>query len=107
MLRTPDMLPVLKEAGVVDSGGQGLGEVLMKVPIDALLGKEVDYSFEVCRKSCSSLYKISAQTEAEIKFGYCTEFIIMLDKPFMISESCTEFKNFLKSIGDSIVVVVR
>lgn len=99
--RTPDMLPVLKEAGVVDSGGQGLLEVL-RGAYDALLGKEVDYSFEAPKKEAT--VKISAQTEAEIKFGYCTEFIIMLEKKYD-EKTELEFKAFLESIGDSIVVV--
>lgn len=99
--RTPDMLPVLKEAGVVDSGGQGLVEVL-KGAYDALLGKEVDYSFTAPKKE--SAVRISAQTEAEIKFGYCTEFIIMLEKAYD-EKTELDFKAFLESIGDSIVVV--
>lgn len=101
LAKTPDMLPVLKEAGVVDSGGQGLLEV-MKGAYDALTGKEVDYSFEAPKKETS--VKISAQTEADIKFGYCTEFIIMLDKAYDENTEL-EFKAFLESIGDSIVVV--
>ena len=99
--KTPDMLPVLKEAGVVDSGGQGLVEVL-KGAYDAFLGKEVDYSFEAPKKE--SAVRISAQTEAEIRFGYCTEFIIMLEKAYD-EKTELEFKAFLESIGDSIVVV--
>ena len=94
---TPDLLPVLKEAGVVDSGGQGLVEVL-KGAYDAYLGKEVDYTFEAPK---SAPVKISAETEAEIKFGYCTEFIIVLDKKFEHKDEM-EFKAFLESIGDSI-----
>lgn len=101
LARTPEMLPVLKEAGVVDSGGQGLVEV-MKGAYDALLGKEVDYSFVVPKKEAA--VKISAQTEADIKFGYCTEFIIMLEKAYD-ERTELEFKAFLESIGDSIVVV--
>ena len=97
---TPDLLPVLKEAGVVDSGGQGLVEVL-KGAYDAYLGKEVDYTFEAPK---SAPVKISAETEAEIKFGYCTEFIIVLDKKFEHKDEM-EFKAFLESIGDSIVCV--
>ena len=97
---TPDLLPVLKEAGVVDSGGQGLVEVL-KGAYDAYLGKEVDYTFEAPK---SAPVKISAETEAEIKFGYCTEFIIVLDKKFEHKDEI-EFKAFLESIGDSIVCV--
>lgn len=99
--RTPDMLPVLKEAGVVDSGGQGLVEVL-KGCYDALTGKEVDYSFEAPKTEHT--VRISAQTEADIRFGYCTEFIIMLEKTFD-EKTELEFKAFLESIGDSIVVV--
>ena len=98
---TPDLLPVLKEAGVVDSGGQGLVEVL-KGAYDAYLGKEVDYTFEAPAKSAP--VKISAETEAEIKFGYCTEFIIVLDKKFEQKDE-QELKGFLESIGDSIVCV--
>ena len=102
LAQTPEMLPVLKEAGVVDSGGQGLVEVL-KGAYDALLGKEVDYSFNTNAKKADPV-KISEQTQAEIKFGYCTEFIIMLDKPYDQQKE-HEFKAFLESIGDSIVVV--
>ena len=101
LARTPDMLPVLKEAGVVDSGGQGLLEVL-KGAYDILLGKEVDYSFETPKQE--SGIRISAQTQAEIKFGYCTEFIIMLEKAYD-EKTELDFKAFLESIGDSIVVV--
>lgn len=101
LARTPEMLPVLKEAGVVDSGGQGLVEV-MRGAYDAMLGKEVDYSFEAPKKEAAG--KISAQTEADIKFGYCTEFIIMLEKVYD-EKTELEFKAFLESIGDSIVVV--
>ncbi len=101
LARTPEMLPVLREAGVVDSGGQGLVEVL-KGAYDALLGKEVDYSFEAPKKE--STVRISAQTEADIRFGYCTEFIIMLEKAYD-EKTELDFKAFLESIGDSIVVV--
>ncbi len=102
LAKTPDMLPVLKEAGVVDSGGQGLVEVLTGA-YDALTGKETDYSsFQAARNEAP--VRISAQTEADIKFGYCTEFIIMLEKAYdEVSER--DFKAFLESIGDSIVVV--
>ncbi|MBP3678149.1 MAG: DAK2 domain-containing protein [Agathobacter sp.] len=100
--QTPEMLPVLKQAGVVDSGGQGLMQVL-KGAYDCLLGKEVDYTIDVPAAG-STFVKISAETEAEIKFGYCTEFIIVLNKPMTDKEEL-EFKAFLESIGDSIVVV--
>ena len=102
LARTPEMLPVLKEAGVVDSGGQGLLEV-MRGAIDGFLGKEIDYS--VFKKSSSpSVTKISPQAEADIRFGYCTEFIILLEAPVSEEEE-HKFKEFLTSIGDSIVVV--
>ena len=100
--RTPDMLPVLKQAGVVDSGGQGLVQVL-KGGYDSLLGKEIDYSIEGTGTG-SGVVKISAQTEEEIKFGYCTEFIIVLNQPLTEKEE-QEYKAYLESIGDSIVVV--
>ena len=102
LAKTPDMLPVLKEAGVVDSGGQGLVEVFHGL-MDALEGKEIDYSIEGASMEAKPV-KISAQTEAEIKFGYCTEFIIMLEKEYTMDTEL-EFKAFLESIGDSIVVV--
>ena len=100
--QTPEMLPVLKQAGVVDSGGQGLVQVL-KGANDALLGKEIDYSIEGV-SSGASPEKITAETEAEIKFGYCTEFIIVLNNPLSDREEL-KYKAFLESIGDSIVVV--
>ena len=100
--RTPDMLPVLKQAGVVDSGGQGLMQVL-KGAFDSLTGKEIDYTIEDASTG-SGVVKISAQTEAEIKFGYCTEFIIVLNRPLSDKEE-RDYKAFLESIGDSIVVV--
>ena len=100
--RTPEMLPVLKEAGVVDSGGQGLLEVF-RGAIDGFLGKEIDYS-SFAKSSGPAVTKISPQAEADIKFGYCTEFIILLDKP-MPEEEEHSFKEFLTSLGDSIVLV--
>ena len=100
--QTPEMLPVLKEAGVVDSGGQGLVQVL-KGAYDALIGKEIDYTIEGAPTGAAPA-KISAETEAEIKFGYCTEFIIVLNAPMSDNEEHA-YKAFLESIGDSIVVV--
>ena len=99
--RTPDMLPVLKEAGVVDSGGQGLVQVL-KGAFDAFMGKEIDYTIEA--GPAATVTKPGAQAEADIKFGYCTEFIVMLNKGYN-EEKEHEFKSYLESIGDSIVVV--
>ncbi len=100
--KTPEMLPVLKEAGVVDSGGQGLMEVL-KGAYDAFLGKDIDYS-NIAPSTSVNMTKISAETNAEIKFGYCTEFIILVEKEFTDKDE-VEFKKFLESIGDSIVCV--
>ena len=100
--KTPEMLPVLKEAGVVDSGGQGLLEVL-KGAYDAFLGKEIDYS-QITPSTNVNMTKISAETNAEIKFGYCTEFIILAEKEFTEEDERT-FKAYLESIGDSIVCV--
>ncbi len=101
LAKTPEMLPVLKEAGVVDSGGQGLLEVL-KGAYDAFLGKEIDYT--QIAPSTSVNVKVSAETNADIKFGYCTEFIIMTEKEFTDKDE-REFKEYLESIGDSIVCV--
>ncbi len=104
--KTPDMLPVLKQAGVVDSGGQGLMQVL-KGAMDALLGKEIDYSAVTASTEGSqggaSSY-IDAQAEQEITFTYCTQFLIMLEHPFTEKQEM-DFKSYLESIGDSIVVV--
>lgn len=100
--QTLEMLPVLKQAGVVDSGGQGLVQVL-KGAYDALIGKEIDYTIEGAPTGAAPA-KISAETEAEIKFGYCTEFIIVLNAPMSDNEEHA-YKAFLESIGDSIVVV--
>lgn len=100
--QTPEMLPVLKQAGVVDSGGQGLVTVL-KGAYDALMGKEIDYSIE-STETGSGVVKISKQAEQDIKFGYCTEFIIVLNQSLEEKDELN-FKSFLESIGDSIVVV--
>lgn len=102
LAKTPDMLPVLKEAGVVDSGGQGLLEVI-KGAYDAFLGKEIDYS-AIKPESSVTVTKISADSTADIKFGYCTEFIILTEKEFT-DEDEQSFKGYLESIGDSIVCV--
>ncbi len=99
--KTPDMLPVLKQAGVVDSGGQGL-VVILQGTLDALLGKEIDYTIQA--DSSAAVRKITKETEEEIKFGYCTEFIIVLNKP-LTDDGEHRYKAFLESIGDSIVVV--
>ena len=101
LAKTPDMLPVLKEAGVVDSGGQGL-MVVLKGAFDAFMGKEVDLTFD--GGESAKVVKITPQAEADIKFGYCTEFIIVLNKEFT-AEDEVDFKAYLSSLGDSIVCV--
>ncbi|MCI8535216.1 MAG: DAK2 domain-containing protein [Hungatella sp.] len=102
--QTPEMLPILKQAGVVDSGGQGLMQV-MKGALDGLLGKEVDLSVvETTSPVSSSPADTQVLEEADIKFGYCTEFIINVEKTYGDKEE-KSFKTYLESIGDSIVVV--
>ena len=101
LAKTPDMLPVLKEAGVVDSGGQGL-MVVLEGAFDAFMGKEVDLTFD--GGESAKVVKITPQAEADIKFGYCTEFIIVLNKEFT-AEAEVDFKAYLSSLGDSIVCV--
>lgn len=100
--KTPEMLPVLKEAGVVDSGGQGLIEVLNGA-YDAFQGKEIDYS-AIETGPAVKMVKPKEQAEADIRFGYCTEFIIMTEQEFSEQDEET-FKAYLESIGDSIVCV--
>ena len=102
LAKTPDMLPVLKEAGVVDSGGQGLIEVI-KGAYAAFQGKEIDLS-AITPGTGSAVTKIGAQETADIKFGYCTEFIILTEREFTEEEE-RDFKAYLSSIGDSIVCV--
>lgn len=107
--KTPEMLPVLKEAGVVDSGGQGL-VIILQGAVDVLLGKETKY--EIKARKLQTINEHSVE-EADIKFGYCTEFIILLEedkgrerpqKPYHAKEE-EELKKYLESIGDSLVVV--
>ncbi|MBO6015652.1 MAG: DAK2 domain-containing protein [Lachnospiraceae bacterium] len=104
LAQTPDLLPVLKQAGVVDSGGQGLVTVL-KGAQKAFRGEELDLTFT---EPSASAVKVnvdsSAADTADIKFGYCTEFIILLNKAFT-SKMEKKFKEFLESIGDSLVLV--
>ena len=99
--QTPEMLPVLKQAGVVDSGGQGLMEVL-KGAYDCFLGKEIDFTIEGAKSA--SVKVTASESDVDIKFGYCTEFIIMLEKDFNDKDE-RDFKAYLESIGDSIVCV--
>ncbi|MBQ8199033.1 MAG: DAK2 domain-containing protein [Lachnospiraceae bacterium] len=101
--KTPDMLPVLKQAGVVDSGGQGLLEVL-KGAQKAYRGEELDLTIETAPVVKKTGIDTSDIDTSDIKFGYCTEFIIMLNKTFNVKHEM-DFKAFLESIGDSIVVV--
>ena len=100
--QTPQMLPVLAQAGVVDSGGQGLVEVL-KGAYDAFLGKETDYAPFLPEERAAEV-TVTAVQETDIKYGYCTEFIIMLEKPIRKAKE-DALKTYLESIGDSIVVV--
>ena len=102
LAKTPDMLPVLKEAGVVDSGGQGLLEVI-KGAYDAFLGKEIDYT-AITPGTGAGVAKISTEDTADIKFEIWTEFIILTEKEFTEEDEHT-FKEYLSSIGDSIVCV--
>ncbi len=104
---TPEMLPVLKEAGVVDSGGQGL-MVVLKGAVDCLMGRvTVELSKSTgavnVKKNTTGAGNDEIST-ADIKFGYCTEFIINLEKPYGEAEE-DDLKSFLESIGDSIVCV--
>ena len=102
--QTPEMLPVLKQAGVVDSGGQGLMQV-MKGAFDCLMGKEVDLSLEGNVHPGISVSSDGPRlADIDIKFGYCTEFIINLEKPYD-DKTEIDFKDYLESIGDSLVVV--
>ena len=107
---TPEMLPVLKQAGVVDSGGQGLMQV-MKGALDALARQRESIiplrapnNRNRHRRTAGTSYNIEAQANQEIKFAYCTQFLIMLEKPITDKQE-TEFKSYLETIGDSIVVV--
>ena len=103
--QTPEMLPVLKQAGVVDSGGQGLMQIL-RGALDGFLGKEIQVDDIVQPKKTEEPVAMDrSQIEtANIKFGYCTEFIIMTEQPFTEYDEMA-FKSFLESIGDSIVCV--
>lgn len=101
---TPDMLPVLKQAGVVDSGGQGLMEVL-KGAFAAFLGKEIESKTPDNARSSS---KASADKAADIKFAYDSEFIIVLNgnKPFNVKNEM-DFQAYLESIGEAVSIEVN
>ena len=100
--QTPEMLPILKQAGVVDSGGQGLMQVV-KGALDGLLGKEIDLTAVEGNRPAIQVESSDIET-SEIKFGYCTEFIINVEKPYDMDEE-HRFKGYLSSIGDCVVVV--
>ena len=100
LLKTPDMLPVLKEAGVVDSGGEGL-MTFIRGAIDALNGRVADFSIQV--EGNATLVRTGSQKETNIKYGYCTEFIIMLERNGNVVEA--QLKEYLQKIGDCVVVV--
>ncbi|MEG0564683.1 MAG: DAK2 domain-containing protein, partial [Hungatella sp.] len=99
--QTPEMLPILKQAGVVDSGGQGLMQV-MKGALDGLLGKEVDLTIGSTKPTV--MIDTDTAEKLDIQFGYCTEFIVNIEKKFEEKDELS-FKAYLESIGDSIVVV--
>ncbi len=101
--QTPELLPVLKEAGVVDSGGQGLLEII-RGAYDALLGKEINLKDISVKGTASTGINVERIALEDIKFGYCTEFIIMVEKEYN-QQTELDFKAYLESIGDSIVVV--
>ncbi|MCI5883840.1 MAG: DAK2 domain-containing protein [Eubacterium sp.] len=104
--QTPEMLPVLKEAGVVDSGGKGLVTIMEGI-MDAILGKEIVYESTakpVAETSMTGAGATGIETE-NIKYGYCTEFIILLGNTEFTSEDEIELKKYLENIGDSIVCV--
>ena len=107
LAQTPEMLPVLKTAGVVDSGGQGLVEVIEGIYF-ALIGKEINMNIPM-PSAKPNLDAVASSggakvEDVDIKFGYCTEFIIMLEKKFDHNDEIS-FKAYLESIGDSIVCV--
>lgn len=102
LAKTPEMLPVLKEAGVVDSGGRGLCEVV-RGAVDILCGGELHFTTDVSEKEKVERVDVSNISTADIKFGYCTEFIIKTSREFTEVDEA-EVKRYLSSIGDSLVV---
>lgn len=100
LLQTPELLPVLKQAGVVDSGGEGL-MTFIRGALDALHGRTADFTVTVGGNS--TVVKASTAGEADIKFGYCTEYIIMLERNHNAVEA--QLKEYLQKIGDCVVVV--
>ena len=102
LLQTPELLPVLKQAGVVDSGGEGL-MTFIRGAIDALKGKATDFTVNTSTASRVVTGSVSAEEEMDIHFGYCTEFIIMLERGEDVVEM--QLKEYLQKIGDCVVVV--
>lgn len=103
LAKTPELLPVLKEAGVVDAGGEGILEIA-KGALEGLLGREVDFSGLQEERAQSRAPKIHGVSAEDIKFGYCTEYIVMIEEKYN-SGTELQYKAYLESIGDSIVVV--
>ena len=102
LLQTPELLPVLKQAGVVDSGGEGL-MTFIRGALDALKGKATDFTVNTGTATCVVNGSVGASEEEDIRFGYCTEFIIMLERGEDVVES--QLKEYLQKIGDCVVVV--
>lgn len=102
LLQTPELLPVLKQAGVVDSGGEGL-MTFIRGALDALKGKATDFTVNTGTATRVVNGSVGASEEEDIRFGYCTEFIIMLERGEDVVES--QLKEYLQKIGDCVVVV--
>lgn len=102
LLQTPELLPVLKQAGVVDSGGEGL-MTFIRGALDALKGKATDFTVNTGTATRVVNGSVGASEEEDIRFGYCTEFIIMLEHGEDVVES--QLKEYLQKIGDCVVVV--
>ena len=102
LLQTPELLPVLKQAGVVDSGGEGLMTFILGA-LDALKGKATDFTVNTGTATRVVNGSVGASEEEDIRFGYCTEFIIMLERGEDVVES--QLKEYLQKIGDCVVVV--
>ena len=102
LLQTPELLPVLKQAGVVDSGGEGL-MTFIRGALDALKGKATDFTVNTGTATRVVNGSVGASEEEDIRFGYCTEFIIMLERGEDVVES--PLKEYLQKIGDCVVVV--
>ena len=100
--KTPDMLPVLKQAGVVDSGGEGL-MVVLEGAYEVMMGKEVNLDLDESEPEKEEAHEVVCD-ERNLKYTYAAEFIILLDKPFNI-KSEMDFKSYLESIGENISLV--